>query len=264
MKISGFNNISKSLFVSFYRFCYALPGKNGVKHSLAALNADYAALKLSSLMDTISTEIGARILLSSKKDYEPMGASAVALLAEEDKTKNFADNHSQTDNICDYPGYTELCHLDKSHIALHTYPEANEQNGICTFRIDLEVSTCGVVSPIKSLLTGMRFVGPDLVFVDYRQRGFTRDRESGKRLYRDHFLHSIKNVLDAETLENFDVKEDAMPEHRLYLASLKKKNEVCFRAKNRYFLGKNCLKTEQMEKGFELLAKEIEAIEKKK
>jgi S-adenosylmethionine decarboxylase len=42
-------------------------------------------------------------------------------------------------------------HLDKSHICVHTYPETHPDSGICTFRADVEVSTCGRISPLHAL-----------------------------------------------------------------------------------------------------------------
>jgi S-adenosylmethionine decarboxylase len=44
-----------------------------------------------------------------------------------------------------------VAHMDKSHITVHTYPETHPQNGIATFRADIDVATCGVISPLKAL-----------------------------------------------------------------------------------------------------------------
>ena len=42
-------------------------------------------------------------------------------------------------------------HLDKSHLTVHTYPEFHPDNAIATFRVDIDVSTCGEITPLKSL-----------------------------------------------------------------------------------------------------------------
>ena len=34
---------------------------------------------------------------------------------------------------------------------MHTYPESHPDNGISTFRADIDVSTCGRISPLKAL-----------------------------------------------------------------------------------------------------------------
>lgn len=44
-----------------------------------------------------------------------------------------------------------LAHLDKSHITVHTYPEYHPETSIATFRVDIDVSTCGEISPLSTL-----------------------------------------------------------------------------------------------------------------
>src|SRR3546814_14711111 len=44
-----------------------------------------------------------------------------------------------------------VAHLDKSHITVPTYPVTHPDNGISTFRADIDVSTCGKISPLKAL-----------------------------------------------------------------------------------------------------------------
>ena len=46
---------------------------------------------------------------------------------------------------------TVVGHLDKSHVTVHTYPEYHPDNSIATFRVDIEVSTCGEISPLNAL-----------------------------------------------------------------------------------------------------------------
>ena len=60
---------------------------------------------------------------------------------------------------------------------MHTYPEIHPVDGIATFRVDIDVSTCGVISPLKALNYLIHQFDSDIVTVDYRVRGFTRDIE---------------------------------------------------------------------------------------
>ena len=39
----------------------------------------------------------------------------------------------------------------KSHMCVHTYPEMHRDNGISTFRADIELATCGEISPLTAL-----------------------------------------------------------------------------------------------------------------
>ena len=87
-----------------------------------------------------------------------------------------------------------VAHLDKSHITVHTYPETHPHNGIATFRADIDVATCGVISPLKALNYLIESFDSDIVVMDYRVRGFTRDVK-GKKHYIDHKINSIQDYL---------------------------------------------------------------------
>jgi S-adenosylmethionine decarboxylase len=95
-------------------------------------------------------------------------------------------------------------HLDKSHISVHTYPESHLNNGISTFRADIDVSTCGHISPLKALNFLIHSFESDIVTMDYRVRGFTRDVD-GKKHFIDHQINSIQNYLSKDTKERYQM-----------------------------------------------------------
>ncbi len=97
-------------------------------------------------------------------------------------------------------------HLDKSHVTVHTYPESHpdNENGISTFRVDIDVSTCGVISPLKALNYLIHQFDSDIVTVDYRVRGFTRDVD-GVKHHIDHEINSIQNFFLDETLDLYEM-----------------------------------------------------------
>jgi len=97
-----------------------------------------------------------------------------------------------------------VAHLDKSHICVHTYPESHPDDGICTFRADIEVSTCGVISPLKALNYLIHQFDSDIVTVDYRVRGFTRDI-NGIKHYIDHAINSIQNFFSTDIREMYQM-----------------------------------------------------------
>src|SRR5690606_10235816 len=76
----------------------------------------------------------------------------------------------------------------------HTYPEAHPDDGITTFRADIDVSTCGEISPLKALNYLIHSFDTDIMTIDYRVRGFTRDI-SGYKLFIDHEINSIQNYI---------------------------------------------------------------------
>ena len=95
-----------------------------------------------------------------------------------------------------------VAHLDKSHITVHTYPESHPDNGISTFRADIDVSTCGKISPLKALNYLIHSLESDIVIMDYRVRGFTRD-VNGDKHYIDHKIDSIQNFLPDDITEKY-------------------------------------------------------------
>ncbi len=131
--------------------------------------------------------IGANILNVARQDYDPQGASVTILISEEPVIdKKAAGKEVISDAV--------VAHLDKSHITVHTYPETHPQNGIATFRADIDVATCGVISPLKALNYLIESFESDIVVMDYRVRGFTRDIK-GKKHYIDHKINSIQDYL---------------------------------------------------------------------
>jgi S-adenosylmethionine decarboxylase len=130
----------------------------------------------------------------ARQDYEPHGASVTILISE--YPVEGGEDFSQAT-----PGpmpNSVVGHLDKSHITVHTYPESHPDNGISTFRADIDVSTCGVISPLKALNFLIHSFDSDIVTTDYRVRGFTRDVD-GRKHYIDHQINSIQNYLADDT-----------------------------------------------------------------
>ncbi|MDD2569293.1 MAG: adenosylmethionine decarboxylase, partial [Clostridia bacterium] len=94
-------------------------------------------------------------------------------------------------------------HLDKSHVTVHTFPEYHPDNAISTFRVDIDASTCGKISPLNALDYLIDSFDSDIITIDYRVRGFTRDVE-GKKFYIDHNIASIQDYIDDKTLHRYD------------------------------------------------------------
>ena len=69
-----------------------------------------------------------------------MGASVTMLIAEEGIT--VPEDLTNTASPGPLPEAV-VGHLDKSHVTVHTYPESHPDNGVSTFRADIDVATCG-------------------------------------------------------------------------------------------------------------------------
>ena len=195
LQLQGFNNLTKSLSFNIYDICYAPADKQ--QAYIEYIDEAYNAARLTQILKDVAEIIGAQILNIAHQDYEPQGASVTMLISEGDNIP--LNMNGET------PGPlpdTVLAHLDKSHITVHTYPESHPDNGISTFRADIDVSTCGQISPLKALNYLIHSFESDIVIMDYKVRGFTRDI-SGKKHYIDHKITSIQNYIAKDTLDNY-------------------------------------------------------------
>ena len=152
------------------------------------------------ILNEVAEIIGATILNVARQDYDPQGASVTMLIAEEEIP---AVDALLTESPGPLPD-SVVGHLDKSHITVHTYPESHPDNGISTFRADIDVSTCGQVSPLKALNYLIHSFDSDIVTMDYRVRGFTRDVQGNKH-YIDHEINSIQNFIAEDTKDRYQM-----------------------------------------------------------
>ena len=110
---------------------------------------------------------------------------------------------------------TTLAHLDKSHVTVHTYPEHHPDHSIATFRVDIDVATCGEITPLNALDLLIGSFDSDIITMDYRVRGFTRDVD-GKKHFMDHEIDSIQDFIDIETLERYEAVDINLQETNLF------------------------------------------------
>lgn len=199
LKLHGFNNLTKNLSFNIYDICYAKTPEQRHEY-IQYIDGVYNAKRLSELLAEVADIIGATILNVAHQDYDPQGASVTMLISEEPIDKK---NEPQTESPGPLP-QSVVAHLNKSHITVHTYPESHPENGISTFRADIDVSTCGVISPLKALNFLIHSFDSDIVTVDYRVRGFTRDIE-GQKHFIDHGIHSIQNYFTPDTLKAYEM-----------------------------------------------------------
>lgn len=209
LKLHGFNNLTKSLSFSLYDICYAKTEQHRQEY-IEYIDEQYNADRLTDILTEVTDIIGANILNIARQDYDPQGASVTILVSEEPVLTD-PDNSENPGPLPD----VVAAHLDKSHICVHTYPEVHPHDGICTFRADIEVSTCGIISPLKALNFLIHSFESDIVTLDYRVRGFTRDI-SGTKHYIDHPISSIQNFMDAETKKAFQMVDVNVYQENLF------------------------------------------------
>jgi S-adenosylmethionine decarboxylase len=199
LKLHGFNNLTKTLSFNIYDICYAdLPAHR--RKYIEYIDEAYNAKRLTQILTDVADIIGATVLNTARQDYDPQGASVTMLISEEPLTSGHLSNTEAPGPLPD----AVVAHLDKSHITVHTYPESHPDNGISTFRADIDVSTCGRISPLKALNYLIHSFESDIVIMDYRVRGFTRD-VGGKKHFIDHKINSIQNYLSQDTVDRYQM-----------------------------------------------------------
>ena len=178
LKLYGFNNLTKALSFNIYDVCYAKTEREQLDY-IKYIDQQYNSERLTGIMEKLTEMIGA-----------PQGASVTFLIAEEHMKPALEPD-------------TIVAHLDKSHVTVHTYPEYHPDTCLATFRVDIDVATCGEITPLSTLDYLIGSFDSDIITMDYRVRGFTRDIE-GKKLFMDHNMTSIQDFIDPATLDRYD------------------------------------------------------------
>lgn len=189
LRLYGFNNLTKSLSFNIYDVCYARTEREQ-RDYVAYIDEQYNSTRLTDILLHVTDMIGAHVLNVSSQDYDPQGASVTIMIAEEAMVPNL-------------DGETVVAHLDKSHVTVHTYPEYHPENAIATFRVDIDVATCGEITPLSTLDYLIGSFDSDIITMDYRVRGFTRDVD-GRKVFNDIAMTSIQDFIDPKILKNYD------------------------------------------------------------
>jgi S-adenosylmethionine decarboxylase len=200
IELHGFNNLTKSLSFNMYDICYTKT-KEEREAYIEYIDEQYSADRLTKILTNVSDIIGAHVLNVAKQDYVPQGASVTILVSEGPVVEVPDEAYDESpgplpDNV--------VLQLDKSHITVHTYPEFHPDEGISTFRADIDVSTCGEITPLKALNYLIHSFETDVMTIDYKVRGFTRDKD-GNKLFIDHDISSIQNYIPENVKEQYDM-----------------------------------------------------------
>jgi S-adenosylmethionine decarboxylase len=229
IRLRGFNNLTKSLSFNIYDICYAKSRADRNEY-LAYIDEMYNSERLESILKGVTKIIRARILNVSTQDYDPMGASVAILIAE-----GSMEHEAKSD--------ISLAHLDKSHLCAHTYPETDKASGISTFRVDIDISTCGKISPLTSLNYLIKSFDSEVVLLDYRVRGFTRNVQ-GKKLFIDHDIHSIQQFIPEDVKKRYDMVDINISQENLFHTKMVLKDFLL----DNYLFGTTAMKLNRLER----------------
>jgi len=154
------NLITHSLGANFY---LVLPPQDPalVRQWAERTDEAFSEARLELLLRNLSLEIGAKTMSFSAVTYQPHGASANLLIAQH---------------------ISALAHLDASHISTHTYFDLGDLRRWSSFRLELEISTCGDIHPVVCLENLFKGLNPHFVTLDTRSRGISTDKNGELKL----------------------------------------------------------------------------------
>lgn len=253
IELHGFNNLTKSLSFNMYDICYTGTREEREAY-LEYIDEQYNADRLTKILKTVADIIGAHVLNVAQQDYVPQGASVTVLVSEGPVLE--VPNESYDESPGPLPD-SVVMQLDKSHITVHTYPEFHPDEGISTFRADIDVSTCGEISPLKALNYLIHSFDTDIMTMDYRVRGFTRDIK-GHKLFIDHDISSIQNYIPDNVKESYDMIDVNVYQENIFHTKCKLKEFDL----NNYLFGysKEKLHDDEVEEITERLTTEMDEI----
>jgi S-adenosylmethionine decarboxylase len=255
-EILGFNNLTKALSFNLYDFAVALNDEERASY-IRYIDERYCAQQIEAQLIRIAEIIDAEVLNVSSKDFDPYGASVLLLMSDlkgaETTSRAGLHSSSQPSNLMGQS--TVSIHLNKSHICAHTYPDSLDPQGICSFRVDIDIATCGSISPLYALDFMFQAFETDVVCVDYIVRGFARNTKNEK-IYIDHHIDSITQYVSPLILRDYETRDSHFPKQHTYQTVFCRKELD----QSNYFRSPRTVSPEVMAEKMALIRKEMDSV----
>ena len=231
LALYGFNNLTKSLAFNIYDVCITETESERQQY-IQYIDEMYNSKRLTEILQDVTKMIGAHVLNISKQDYDPQGASVTILISEQQVPIYCIDGTCNQGILTPTPEMI-VGHLDKSHITVHTYPESHPEKGISTFRVDIDVSTCGEISPLKALDYLIESFDSDIINIDFRVRGFTR-LENGIKVFIDDDFDTIQDYIAQAKLDEYECIDVNVYQQNIFHTKMMRRELIL----NNYLFGK--------------------------
>lgn len=216
VRLQGFNNLTKVVSFNLYDFFVARTEAERMAY-IKYIDSEFSAKRITDTLENIAKIIDAEVLSVSKQDYEPHGASSLVLMSDLGQDGVTEDDVAAAQRACRSVG----AHLTKSHLCAHTYPDWLDPRGICSFRVDIDIATCGTIVPLRALDYMFESFENDLVIIDYVVRGYTRDTD-GNRVYMDHKVSSIRDYINPDILDQYDCEDLVLQNENIWQLKMKR------------------------------------------
>jgi S-adenosylmethionine decarboxylase len=202
--LHGFNNLTKVVSFNLYDFYVARSDEERQRY-VEDIDEQFSASRITDILREIARIIDAEVLSVSAQDYEPQGASSLVLMSDLGHAPQQQPG-----------GHASVgAHLTKSHLCAHTYPDWTDPKGICSFRVDIDIATCGTIVPLRALDYMFHSFENDVVIIDYVVRGFTRDAQ-GRRVYMDHTVKSIQDFIDPKIVRDYHCEDMVLQSENIW------------------------------------------------
>ncbi|MCA9717777.1 MAG: adenosylmethionine decarboxylase [Myxococcales bacterium] len=201
IRLKGFNNLTKVVSFNLYDFFVARTDSERRSY-VEWIDEEFSASRITKILRGIAEIIDAEVLSVSSTDYEPQGASSLVLMSDLGHKRDQEAEEEEEIASVEPPRPSVGAHLSKSHLCAHTYPDWTDPKGICSFRVDIDIATCGTIVPLRALDFMFESFESDIVIIDYVVRGFTRDA-SGRRVYMDHTVRSIRDFISPDIVAQY-------------------------------------------------------------
>lgn len=194
-------SLTRSLGFNAYHV-FAASSAEQLKDHVGELNRRYDASFYQQLLSEVADLIGARVLNVSTETYHPPGIS-VAMLMED--LGEIAEN---TGNLI------TLGHLDKSHLTIHTYQQIDLETLSGHLRLDLDLGSCGEITPLKATNHLLKNLLCDVVTIDYRIRGY-QQQQNQSPVDTGRPINPASHISSA-WLDKYHIQESDHPEIDFY------------------------------------------------
>ncbi len=181
LKLYKFNNLNKNINICLYNIYYINNIIEFKKYN-QYINNILNSKKIIKILNKICKSINCKIIYINKKKY-CNGINIYILI---------------NDNINNK--ITISYNINYIYFNIYTY----NYNNIYFFKIDINIYTCSIKNPLKSINYIINKFKSNIIVIDYKIRGYNLDINN-KKIFLDHKINSIQNFISKNIKKKYDI-----------------------------------------------------------